>query len=230
MQLGLSHVCIATGAHWCRQGFGRNQAAGVDTATASIPVNTADDLQKRTQQNQNSIDLKALSGEHVLIYDDDHYYMGGVVAESLIQAGCKVTLATSESIVSAWTVNTLEQHKIQSRLIALDVNIVANKILKQVATDKATLQCTYGGADVERQVDRVILVTSRLPDTTLYDELSTLNDKAQSLQTLKSIGDCFAPSTIAAAVYQGHKFARDFDKASSMDAYADAYEREFVSI
>jgi len=49
MELGLSHVCIATGAHWCRQGFGRNQAAGVDVTTASVPINTADDVLKQTK-------------------------------------------------------------------------------------------------------------------------------------------------------------------------------------
>jgi len=145
--------------------------------------------------------------------------MGGVVAEFFQQAGCKVTLVTSESIVSAWTVHTLEQHKIQSRLVTLGIDILANKILKKVTAGKAILQCQYGGQDIEQQVDRVVLVTSRLPDTSLY-----------GIQTLESIGDCLAPSTIAAAVYQGHKFAREFDKAVSMDGYADAYEREFVSI
>jgi len=230
MQLGLSHVYIATGAYWCQQGFGRNQAAGVDTSKASIPVNTPDDVLGRTTETQSSPSSKKNPGEHVLIYDDDHYYMGGVLAEYFQQAGCKVTLATSESIVSAWTVNTLEQHKIQSRLVALGVSIVANKILKQVVADKATLQCTYGGPDIEQPVDRVILVTSRLPDTTLYDELSSLNNKDQSLETLIAIGDCHAPSTIAAAVYHGHKHARNFDKANSIDNYACAYEREFVTI
>ena len=230
MELGLTHVCVATGAQWCRQGFGRNQAAGVDMATASVPINTADDVLKQSEKNQNKINLKNISGEHVLIYDDDHYYMGGVVAEFFQQAGCKVTLATSESIVSAWTVHTLEQHKIQSRLVTLSINILANKILKKVAADKAILQCQYGGQDIEQQVDRIILVTSRLPDTSLYDELLKLNDKAQSIQTLESIGDCLAPSTMAAAVYQGHKFAREFDKANSIDRYAGAYEREFVSV
>jgi len=196
----------------------------------SIPVNTADDFLKPYDKNQNVPELKPVPGEHVLVYDDDHYYMGGVLAEFFQQAGCKVTLATSESIVSAWTVHTLEQHKIQSRLIALDVKITANKILKRVVADKTILQCTYGGADIEQQVDRVILVTSRLPDTSLYDELSALNANTGGLKTLNAIGDCFAPSTIAAAVYQGHKFARNFDKAGSMDAYDDDYEREFVTI
>jgi dimethylamine/trimethylamine dehydrogenase len=38
-----------------------------------------------------------------------------------------------------------------------------------------------------------------------------------------SIGDCLAPSTIAAAVYAGHRYAREFDKPSAQDV---AFARE----
>lgn len=50
----------------------------------------------------------------VVIYDDDHYYMGGVVAELLIQKGCEVTLVTPSAYVSEWSKNTLEQGEIQN--------------------------------------------------------------------------------------------------------------------
>ena len=53
---------------------------------------------------------------HVVVYDDDHYYMGGVIAESLVNAGAKVTLVTPAADVSAWTHNTLEQIHIEKRL------------------------------------------------------------------------------------------------------------------
>ena len=43
----------------------------------------------------------------VVIYDDDHYYMGGVIAEKLIENGCDVTLLTPCAYVSEWSINTV---------------------------------------------------------------------------------------------------------------------------
>ena len=43
------------------------------------------------------------------LYDDDHYYLGGVLAELLDAKGIEVVLVTPASTVSAWTINTLEQ-------------------------------------------------------------------------------------------------------------------------
>ena len=54
---------------------------------------------------------------HVVIYDDDHYYMGSVLAELLIQGGCQVSLVTPAPLVAAWSLYTLEQEHIQHRLI-----------------------------------------------------------------------------------------------------------------
>ena len=39
----------------------------------------------------------------VLVFDDDHYYIGGIVAEALRRAGCEVRLITPAGYVSAWT-------------------------------------------------------------------------------------------------------------------------------
>ncbi len=50
----------------------------------------------------------------VILYDDDHFYLGGVLAETLAQNGCDVTLVTPAPLVSYWTQFTLEQTKIQT--------------------------------------------------------------------------------------------------------------------
>ena len=34
------------------------------------------------------------SGSRVVLFDDDHYYLGGVLAELLVAAGLEVTLVT----------------------------------------------------------------------------------------------------------------------------------------
>ena len=43
----------------------------------------------------------------VLVYDDDHYYLGGVIAQLLADAGKAVTLVTPAPSVSCWTQNTM---------------------------------------------------------------------------------------------------------------------------
>jgi dimethylamine/trimethylamine dehydrogenase len=59
----------------------------------------------------------------------------------------------------------------------------------------------------------VVTVTSRLPDTALSDALEprAADLAAAGIVSVTSIGDCLAPSTIAAAVYAGHRHAREFD-------------------
>ena len=42
------------------------------------------------------------------------------------------------------------------------------------------------------------------------------------------IGDCLAPGTIAAAVYSGHRYARELGEVSPDDAVP--YERELVEL
>jgi dimethylamine/trimethylamine dehydrogenase len=55
------------------------------------------------------------------------------------------------------------------------------------------------------------MVVSRLPDDALYQELVAQPDRLREagIETLKRIGDCHGPATIAAAVYEGHRFARE---------------------
>ena len=54
------------------------------------------------------------------------------------------------------------------------------------------------------------MVTSRLQNESLFLELTNNNQVEKTgIRTLKAIGDCYGPATIAAAVYEGHRFARE---------------------
>jgi len=233
LDLDFHHICIATGASWHRDGFGRNNPQGINMQTASIPILTPDDL---ISDNPQATVSTSLAGKHVLVFDDDHYYMGGVLAELLNNADCKVTLATPAPLVSAWTENTLEQHKIQSGLIRLGVNILTSRNLASVKSDSARLDCIFGGKRIDMAVDAIVLVTSRSPDNDLFFKLqSQLVDSSDTLiKTISHVGDCHAPSTIAAAVYQGHRYARNFtgkpNSSFSADGDADIYTREFIDL
>ena len=140
----------------------------------------------------------------LLVFDDDHYYMGGVVAESLAAAGRTVTLATTASLASAWTDNTAERERIQARLINLGVQIEANTVLVELASEEATLACVFTGTRRTIRVANVVMVTARVSRDRLYRELEDRID-------ITRIGDCLAPGTIAACVRAGHEFAREID-------------------
>ena len=140
----------------------------------------------------------------VLVFDDDHYYMGGVMAEVLATAGQTVTLATTAFLASAWTDNTAERERIQARLIELGVRIEPNTALVQLAGEEAVLACVFTGRKRALKAASVVMVTSRRSRDQLYRELEDRID-------ITRIGDCLAPGTIAACVRSGYEYAREID-------------------
>src|SRR5882724_421627 len=112
LEFGASRVIIATGSRWRRDGIGRANSRSIRGFDAAHSVFTPDEL----------LDGVLVAGP-VVVFDDDHYYLGAVLAEKLRSDGLDVTLVTPADRVSAWTVNTLEQHAIQRRVFALGVEI-----------------------------------------------------------------------------------------------------------
>jgi dimethylamine/trimethylamine dehydrogenase len=89
-------------------------------------------------------------GGEVIVHDDDHYYMGGVLAELLAAtSGADVTLITTSAYVSDWTRNTLEQEAIHARLAGLGVNIVLNRGVSEIASGHVVSNCVYTGSRAE---------------------------------------------------------------------------------
>ena len=58
--------------------------------------------------------------------------------------------------------------------------------------------------------DSLVLVTARLPNATLHEDLLQRQAAGAKIEVAR-IGDCEAPAAIFAAVYSGHRFAREFD-------------------
>ena len=53
----------------------------------------------------------------------------------------------------------------------------------------------------------------------LYSELMADPESlvASGIKTVRRIGDCFGPATIAAAIYEGHRYAREMDSEIDPD-------------
>jgi dimethylamine/trimethylamine dehydrogenase len=217
LEFGAPKVVLATGATWRRDGVGRSRSAplpGLAEANVAAP--------------EDVIAGKPLQGP-VVIYDDDHYYLGGVLAEKLRADGLEVTLATPAADVSRWAHNTLEQGWIEERLYSLGVTIVEKYALTAAAKGEARIQHVQSGRERVLPCGTLLLVTMRLPNDALYHELSADADRlaAAGIRTLTRIGDSFSPSTIAAAVYSGHRAAREMD-APPVDGVP--FKRELVEL
>ena len=75
-----------------------------------------------------------------------------------------------------------------------------------------------------------MLVTARLPNAELESGLEQVRDSWADVgvKSVTRIGDALAPATIAAAVYAGHRYARELDE--ELDPDAVPFERELTEI
>jgi len=202
LEIGFENVAIATGSNWRRDGVARYHVVPM-LIDKTIAVYSPDDLMIGNVPNGN-----------VIVFDDDHYYMGGVLAELLATNGASVTLVTPSAYVSEWTNNTLEQAAIHKRLTELGVTIVLNKAVVKINADSVTTICTYTDQQSSIEADAVVLVTAKVPTDELWCELSARQDNWQDagIKSIKVIGDAQAPGPIAWATYAGHRFARELDE------------------
>jgi dimethylamine/trimethylamine dehydrogenase len=211
---GFDHIVLATGARWRGDGVGRWHTRPIELGSG-VRVLTPDDLLRGTLPD----------GERVLVYDDDHYFMGGALAEVLRAAGREVTLVTPEPLVSAWTTNTMEQGRIQGRLLGLGVEVVVSRALVRAGDGRAATACVFTGAGREHECDAVVLVTGRLPNDELAGEL----EAAGTSSTVRLVGDALSPGTIAAAVWDGRRYAEELD-APPADDTLPPFRREMVQL
>ena len=202
-ELGFGHVVVATGATWRRDGTGRCNIDPIPVE-AGAAVLTPDDVMDG-----------AVPDGTVIVFDDDHYYMGGVIAEKLRGDGLAVTLVTPAAEAAAWTHATLEIDHILSRLAALEVEILPYRNLAHIRKDEVALAHLHAEQQESRPAASVVLVTARAPSDALYHALSADPDALATagIKSVTRIGDCHAPGTIAAAVYAGHRYARELDTA-----------------
>lgn len=201
LDFGFQHVALATGSRWRNDSVARFHVEPMAN-DASILTCTPDDLMAGN-----------LPSGHVVLFDDDHYYMGGVLAELLVNQGCSVTLVTPAAYVSEWTNNTFEQAPTHRRLIGLGVEIVLNRAVTEISSNKITTQCVYTGQSQVIEADALLYVTSRIGNDELWNQLLAREAEWEDrdIRSIKLIGDAEAPAPIAWATYAGHRYARELD-------------------
>jgi dimethylamine/trimethylamine dehydrogenase len=208
LDIGADHIAIATGSHWRRDGYGANALGGISCLHAPANIYTPDDIMSG-----------AIPTGKVVIYDDDHYYMGSVIAELLATSGADVTFVTPADTISAWGGFTMDRGRAQARMMELGVHLVVAHSLKSFDGEHLNASCNYTGRGKELAADALVLVTTRTPNDALYQALAAdLSQRPQNkAPSLTKIGDCDAPAIIAAAVYAGHKYARHLEEDIDRD-------------
>ncbi len=218
LEFGFENVCLATGARWRTDGVSRQHVVPMPIDGA-MPIYTPDDVMAGRKP----------TGK-VVIYDDDHYYMGGVLAELLVSEGCEVTIITPSAYLSDWTVNTLEHHAIHKKLAGMGVNIVLNRGVIQIAAGHAVSDCVYTGVTQNFDCDAIVMVASKSENNGVYIELKAREAEwaDAGVKSVKLIGDANAPGPIAWATYAGHRYARELDGEDIGDALP--FRREITQL
>ncbi|MDE1882910.1 MAG: FAD-dependent oxidoreductase [Rhodospirillales bacterium] len=202
LEFGFPRILLATGATWRRDGVGHHHTRPIAIAEGMEVLSPSDIMQGCLP-----------AGKRVLVWDDDHYYMGGVMAELLAERGYDTIYATPASEASTWTRNTMEQHFIQRRMLEKGVSIKSFKVISHISRDHVTLSCAFTGREERVEVDAVILITARLPNDSLRLALEARSEEFadSGIESVTTIGDALAPATIAHAVYAGHRYAEELD-------------------
>ena len=218
LEFGFENIAIATGASWRRDGVSRQHVVPMPIAEGAR-IYTPDDLMGGT-----------IPEGKIVLFDDDHYYMGGVLAELLASRGADVTLITPSAYVSDWTNNTLEQAVIHARLVEMGVDIVLNRGVTEIAADHVLSNCVYTGRTTRYDADAVVMVASRQGRDGLYhDLLAREADWADAgIKSVRLFGDAEAPGPIAWATYAGHRYARELDGEDIGDALP--FRREITEL
>ncbi len=200
LDFGIPNVVVATGGTWRRNGMGRQYHQPVEGWDRSN-VYTADDV----------MDGARIDGP-VVVFDDDHYYMGSVIAEKLAIDGCDVTLVTPAADLGTYSKFTLEFSHVMGRMVELGIEIVVSHNLKRVDDDGVHISHLWTGAPRVIEGASVVMVTMKDPVSGIHDALQDRRTELADagIDTVSKIGDCVAPGPIAMAVHDGHRWAMEF--------------------
>jgi len=206
LALGVDHVLLATGAKWVVDGIGRHSELGFETADAAQLISP-----------ETVLGGAAMPKGHIVIYDDDHYYLGPVMALELASRGNAVTLVTPQGRPCSFGSYTQEQGQTITQLIKAGVHLITDHSVQTVRNGGVVLTCIHSGRETTLPCDALIPLTRRVPVSGLYDALSAQSD-LQNIQSITRIGDAEAPSIIAAAVHAGYRAAMELGEQVDLAA------------
>jgi dimethylamine/trimethylamine dehydrogenase len=186
---------IATGAKWAEDAIGRHSDTGFEIADKNMIIGA-----------ERILSGEKIDAECIVIYDDDHYYIGSVMALELAKRGHKIVLVTPAGRPCSWGKYTDEQAPSNLALYDANVKVITNKTIINVEQGIAEAKCIYSSEVTVINCDAIIPLTRRIPSVDLYNSLAISTENGRNPSMIK-IGDADAPSHIAAAIYSGYRSA-----------------------
>ncbi|MEE8535844.1 MAG: FAD-dependent oxidoreductase [Kiloniellales bacterium] len=201
LEYGFARVVLATGSRWRPDGVGRSNPSPVEGCEVGNTLTPEEVL------------AGAPVAGPVVIFDDEHYYMGGALAEMLRRNGHEVSLVTPAPEPSIWTQWTDEHHLLVPHLHELGIGLVVSHNLVRFDGTAVHLAFVHTGEPKSLACATLVLTTSRTPNRELYDALASdpKGLEAAGIVSLTRVGDCLAPGLTADAVYAGHRYAEELD-------------------
>lgn len=203
---GAQIVVVATGSHWSRDGIQAYTHEPIAGAEASLPhVLTPEQV---------AVDGKRPSGRRVAVYDAEGYFVGPGIAELLANEGFETHLVTSLEVVSPISDLTLEGPMLRQHLHERGVTMHRGVTIERVAPGSIAGEDEFG-EPFSLEVDGIVLVTQQVSDESLYLELAgdAAALSAAGIEAVYRIGDCVSPRMISEAIFDGHRLAREIDRA-----------------
>ncbi|HYP62943.1 MAG TPA: FAD-dependent oxidoreductase [Acidocella sp.] len=156
----------------------------------------------------------------VLLLDGEGLHASAGIAELLGREGAEVSYVTAGfSPLSPRLIDNFEARFIIKRLKQAGVRFKPGAWVRRIGAQEVTLYDTHTGEEWGEAADAVVLVTGRVPQDSLA---RALEGKVAQLFT---IGDALAARPLAAASYEGQKFARLIGEPEAPRDFVEAFFR-----
>jgi dimethylamine/trimethylamine dehydrogenase len=206
-EYGANIVVIAAGARWATDGLNGPSQSTIPGADTRLPhVLTPEQIM---------VEDKEVPGDRVLLYDTESYFMGVSLAEKLARDGKQVTVVTQMPTPAMYMTFTGESVDMLPLLHRLAVRMLPGHLVTEIELGRVKGCLAIAPEQpIEWEADAVVLVTQRVPNDSLYQELKAEPGElhAAGIMSLYRVGDCLAPRMqVADAIFDGHRLAREID-------------------
>jgi len=220
LDYGAQLVILATGSRWRDDGLQPHALEPIaGLGEAHVQVLTPEQVM---------VDGARPTGNRVVVYDTDGYYVGPGVAEHLAGEGFDTHLVTTFPVVSPVSDASLEGDMLRRHLHERGVTAHRDVTVTHVDDDGVR-----GHDEFDRpwqlSCSALVLVTQQRSNNELHHELVARRDEwsEAGVEQVFAIGDCVSPRPISESIFDGHRLAREIDSSNPSVPLPYARERTF---
>jgi 2,4-dienoyl-CoA reductase-like NADH-dependent reductase (Old Yellow Enzyme family) len=166
---------------------------------------------------------EALTGENIVILDDDGTRYVAGLAEMLLERGKNVRIVSRQQNLFNRMNTTLDLPIMLRKLFSAGLQFEANSWASEIGTDSVELFNIYSGTTSSLgNVDHVIMTTANIPNDDLYFELKG------EFPNVHRVGDAVVPRRLEHAIYEG--YLAGLERFDNWSKYIEPGELENVDV